>query len=74
MFEDDELVGMVERQRPQQHRFDDCEERRVGADAERERQDRRGGESRLETKEAQRAANILHKHGEVSPSPIGRSP
>ena len=31
----DELVGAVERQRPEQDRFDDGEERRVGADAQR---------------------------------------
>ena len=44
---------MVERQRPQQHRFDDREERGVGADAKRQRQDRRGRESRLETEDAE---------------------
>ena len=32
----DEPIGLLERQRPQQHGVDDAEDRGVGADAERE--------------------------------------
>ena len=40
----DERAGITERQGPQQHRIDDAEDRRVGADAEREDADHREGE------------------------------
>ena len=64
MLQDDELVGATDRQRAQQHRFDDREQRGVGANSERQRQHRGGGESRLHPKQPQRAAHILDEHSE----------
>ncbi len=41
----DQPIGIAIRQRPQQHAVDDAEDRRRGADAERERQRARDGEA-----------------------------
>ena len=68
MLHDDELVSARERQRPQQHGFDDGEERGVGADTECERQYRRGGKAGLEPEQPERAADILSEHDEDFPS------
>ena len=43
----DEAFGLGERQRPQQHGVDDAEQRRSGADADGQGEDRDGGEPRL---------------------------
>ena len=48
-----ELVGVIEGQRLEQHTLDDAEDRRVGADAERERKHRDEGEQRRTREPAQ---------------------
>ena len=51
--------GSAPRQRPQQHGVDDAEDRRVGADAEREREDGDGGKARAAKERACPVAEIL---------------
>jgi len=55
----DEPVGVRERQRPQHHRVHDGKDRRVRADAQRERQHRRDGESWCPPQHAARILDIL---------------
>ena len=52
-----ELAGILVRQRLEQQRMDDAEDGRVGADAERQRQDGHGGEARCA---AQRSHRVVH--------------
>ncbi len=68
MLDDDELAGARVRQWPQQHGFDDGEERGVGADTECEREDGSGRKAGLEPEQPERATNILSEHDEYFPS------
>ena len=52
-------VGIGPRQRPQQHGVDDAEDRGVGADAERQREDRHRGEARIARERAGAETQIL---------------
>ena len=53
-------------QRPQQHAADDAEDRGVGADAERERDDDGGGEAFGAQERAQADAHVLHEAAAAS--------
>ncbi len=64
MPDDEQVLRLVERQRPQQHRFDDGEERRVRADPEGERDHRGRGERRFAAEDAEGVAEITAEHGE----------
>ena len=55
----DEARRILERQPLEQHRVGDAEDRGVGADAERERRDDRGGEAGPSLERAQRETNVL---------------
>src|SRR5204862_5551365 len=59
MLELDEPVRLRIGQRPQQRRVDHREDRDVGADAERQREDRGEREARLANQEAERVAEIV---------------
>ena len=54
----DQLVGALDRQRPQRHLVEEREHRRVGADAERDRDDRDEGEERRAGEAAGRQAQV----------------
>ena len=55
----DQPLGLVERQRLQQHAVDHAEDRGGGADAERQRQDGRGREGGLLPERARGVAQVL---------------
>ena len=55
----DQPIGILERQRPEERRIDQAEDGAVRADAERERQDRRGGEAGVLAEHAHRRNQIL---------------
>ena len=58
-------------ERPQQHAADDAEDRGVGADAERQRHDNRGGESLGASERAQADAHVLPKGNDgVEPAAV----
>ena len=59
--EDDLPIGVLVRQRPQQQRVRDAEDRGVGADANRERQDRDDGKSGGGEQRANRVAKVLRE-------------
>jgi hypothetical protein len=59
----DELAGAVERQRPQQSRFNDGEERGVGADPQGQGQDRGRRKGRFPPEDPQRLAHVMGLHG-----------
>jgi hypothetical protein len=54
-----EIVGARERQRTQEDGVDDAEDRRVGADADRNRQDREHQETRRPPERARGVPNVL---------------
>jgi hypothetical protein len=58
-----DAIRIAIRQRPQDHRVDDAENRRVGADAERERQQRDERKARLLDERANREAKVLEEGG-----------
>src|SRR6185369_16526419 len=60
-LEQHEAVRLLDRQPSEQHRVDDAEQRRVGADAERERDDGDGGEARRLAHHAQAVAHVLRE-------------
>ncbi len=60
----DELLGMGHRQHAQHQRVYQREDRRVGADAQRQRQHRRRRESRVAQQAAQRVSGVLHRRFE----------
>ena len=67
-------IRVADRQRAQQQIVDEAEERRVGADAERERQRDHGGERRTLQQHAHRIADVLrHRvgHGDASLFAVG---
>jgi hypothetical protein len=57
-----QLRRVAERQRPQQHAVDGAEHGRVGADAERQRDDDDGGVAGALPHQAQRVADVLQQH------------
>ena len=61
--QDDEPIRIGERRRAQQHRMDDAEHRRRGADAERERGNRQDGHA---THARQRPHGVAKVAGEAS--------
>ena len=61
MFENHQAGGIDAWQWTKQHRLDHGEQRRIGADAERQRQDGSGAKTRFETKQSKRTAEILKK-------------
>jgi hypothetical protein len=66
------LFSMDDWRRFENHRIDQTEDRGIGSNAERERQNRDGGKSRPAAKGAQRIANILQKgveHIDIVPGP-----
>jgi hypothetical protein len=63
-----EPAGVGERQRPQERRIDDAEDGRVGADAQREREDRHGRESGRLAEPAHRVRQVL---SEIPPHALG---
>ena len=67
--EEHDVVRLRERQRLQQHRADDREDRGIGADAERQRRDRRGREHAVLAKHPERVSEILQEqfHGVLQP-------
>jgi hypothetical protein len=63
-------IRIPDRQRAQQELVDQAENRRVGADAQRQRQHRRGGEATMFEEQAEREREIIHgKAPEHSASP-----
>ena len=64
-----EPIGLVERQRPQQHRVDDAEDGGVGADAEREDRDHGDGERRRAEQDPEGVAEVgkQRAHDGVTP-------
>ena len=67
-------IGVADRQRAQQQIVDEAEERRVGADAERQRQRDHGGERRTLQQHAQRIPDVLRQrvgHGDASLFAVG---
>ena len=62
VLEQDQPLRVGIRQRPQQHGVDHGEDRDVGADAERQREDGGEGEARLPDEEPQRVAEIMKEH------------
>ena len=58
--DDRELLRRLHRQRPQHQRVEDRKNRRVGADPQRERQDRDGGDDRRRAQRAIGVAEISH--------------
>jgi hypothetical protein len=74
--EQDELPGIFDRQPAQQHLVDECEDRRVRADAKRDGQERYTGEegrARQPTEGVPKIANDLHKTFCHCLDDIGRS-
>ena len=67
-----EAVAVLVRQRTQHHAAHDAEDRRVGADAESEREDHGEGEAPRPGQAAQREAKIRHEHGS-SPVEVSRA-
>jgi len=59
--EDREAARVLIRQRPQQQRARDAEDRAVRADADGQRDDRRGGKSAVSCKGTQREPHVLRK-------------
>ncbi len=68
VFDEDELLGLLDRQHAQQNGIDEAEDGCVRADAQRERQDRDGGESRRGAQRAHGVAQILHQTFDGGPS------
>ena len=66
VVEKDEAVGFGIRQRPQQHGADDGEDRGVGADAERQRQDGGQREGAILAEQPEREAEILNQSFHVT--------
>ena len=64
MLDEHEPVGGRVRQRPQEHGLDHGEERGVGADAERQGEDRSGGERGFAHEHAQGVADVASNHDE----------
>ena len=62
----DERVGIGDWQRPEQQRVHEREHRRVGADAEAERQHGDGGEARTPPQPSERVADVGQEHGSPS--------
>ena len=58
----DELLRVVDGQRAEEKRIDDGEDGGAGADADRQRQDRRRGERRRAPQRAERVADVLPQH------------
>ena len=58
--DEDQPVGVRIRQRPQERLVEQAEDRGVGADPERQGQDRDQGEDRLLAKRAEGVADVLH--------------
>ena len=65
----DQLVGSGDRQWPEQELVELREHRRIGADAERERQHCQRGETRGATEHAQCVANVLDALGDELRAP-----
>ncbi len=63
---DGERVDILHRRRPQQHGIDDAEDRRIGADPKRHRQQRHYREAWVADEEAEGIPKILTKHGALS--------
>ena len=61
LLQHDEAVGVGERHRLEQHRVDDREDRGIGADAERERRDRRGREATALPEHPKRLAQVFEE-------------
>ena len=68
VVERDELVGARIRQRLQEHAFDDAEDRRIGADADRERQHR---DARKERHPREAPQDLVQSHSEYIRRDIG---
>ena len=62
----DQLARVLDRQQAQQHLVDQGEDRRVGRDAERERQDGGGGEARIEPQQTDAVPDVLTERLEQS--------
>ena len=58
LVEHDQLFGSRDRQLPQQDLVDQREDRRIGPDAERQRQDRHGGKQRTPPQSADRKTEV----------------
>ena len=73
LVEHHQLLGILHRQLAQQHLVDQREDRGVGADAERERQDRDDGEERAAEQPAQGQPEVVDglSHGGLDGSPAG---
>jgi hypothetical protein len=63
----DKAVGLRKRQRPEEHGTDGAEDRRIGADAERQHRDGHGGEAGRRTQRAQRVTDVLCGRRERGP-------
>jgi hypothetical protein len=63
--QDDQPPRLFERQRAEQHRLDDGEECRVGADPQRKGQERRCGETGLPSEQTQCLAEVVGPHGGI---------
>ena len=69
LADDDEAIGVWERQRFQQHRVDEREDGRVRADAQRQRQEGDRCEAGRPAERAERVARVLHDaFDEVEPT------
>ena len=64
----EQLLRMTNRQRLQHHGIDQAEDRSVGADPQRKRKDRHGGEAGRGPKSSKRVAEVLEQHVLIMPS------
>ena len=69
MWTSTRLVGIRDRQRAEAHGVDDFEQRGVGADSEREREDRDEREAGVSAEASQRIPDVLHAFLEPAPAP-----
>jgi hypothetical protein len=68
----DQLIGPVVGLRAEEHCVDDGEDRRIGADAERQDSDGDGGESGRLVEAAEGVAEVLYKPVHVETSSVAR--
>ncbi len=73
LAEPHQAVGLAVRQRLKENAVDDAEDGRVGADPERQRDERDGREPRVPGQHAQAVANVLEQDAHVASGPRGAS-
>ena len=73
VIQDEQVLCVGVRQRPEQHRLDDGKDRDVRANAQSQRQDDRCAESRLANDHPERVTNVMPQHGAIRRAPAADS-